>query len=132
MALPKAGYIELARSGGRHAEAGVDFSPSQARPSHSHWAVSRSGADSKARSLNHLGGRIGDSTIAPEQARGKVVIFAPPSTDASFAFWQRDNLRRYAGAKAIVIATLDLGTRSSFAADGRPIGTRTRRSPRVR
>ena len=60
------------------------------------------------------GGRIGDSTISPTAVRGKVVIFAPPSSDASFAFWQRDNLRRYAGAKAIVIATLDLGVPAQF------------------
>jgi len=60
------------------------------------------------------GGRIGDSTIAPDQVRGKVVIFAPPSTDAGFAFWQRDNMRRYAGAKAIVIATLELGVPQQF------------------
>jgi len=60
------------------------------------------------------GGRIGDSTISPTAVRGKVVIFAPPSSDASFAFWQRDNLRRYAGAKAIVITTLDLGVPAQF------------------
>jgi hypothetical protein len=60
------------------------------------------------------GGRIGDSTIAPAHVRGKVVIFAPPSTDPGFAFWTRDNLRRYAGAKAIVVATLDLGVPPQF------------------
>lgn len=51
------------------------------------------------------GGKVGDSTIAPDAVRGKVVVFAAPA----FVFWQRDNLRRYAGAKAIVLATLDLG-----------------------
>ena len=51
-------------------------------------------------------GRIGDSTtIAPDKVRDKVVVFASPT----FAFWQRDNLRRYASARAIVVATLDLG-----------------------
>src|SRR5262249_55177221 len=51
------------------------------------------------------GGRIGDSLIAPDRVRDKVVVFASPA----FAFWQRDNLRRYSGARAIVVATLDLG-----------------------
>jgi hypothetical protein len=56
------------------------------------------------------GGRVGDSTIAPDLARGKVVVFASPT----FTFWQRDNLRRYAGARAIVLATLDLGAPPSY------------------
>ena len=56
------------------------------------------------------GGRIGDSTIAPDIARGKVVVFAAPT----FAFWQRDNLRRYAGARAIVLVTLDLGAPPAY------------------
>jgi hypothetical protein len=56
------------------------------------------------------GGRVGDSTITPESARGKVVVFAAPT----FAFWQRDNLRRYAGARAIVMATLDLGAPPAY------------------
>ena len=56
------------------------------------------------------GGRVGDSTIAPELTRDKVVVFAAPT----FAFWQRDNLRRYAGARAIVVATLDLGAPSAY------------------
>ena len=57
-----------------------------------------------------FGGRVGDSTIAPEAVRGKVVVFAAPA----FTFWQRDNLRRYAGARAIVLATLDLGAPPSY------------------
>jgi hypothetical protein len=56
------------------------------------------------------GGRIGDSTIAPDLTRGKVVVFASPT----FTFWQRDNLRRYAGAAAIVLATLDLGAPPAY------------------
>ena len=56
------------------------------------------------------GGRIGDSTIAPDLVRDKVVVFAAPT----FAFWQRDNLRRYAGARAIVVATLDLGAPPAY------------------
>jgi hypothetical protein len=56
------------------------------------------------------GGRVGDSTIAPALTRGKVVVFAAPT----FAFWQRDNLRRYAGARAIVVVTLDLGAPSAY------------------
>ena len=56
------------------------------------------------------GGRVGDSTIAPELTRGKVVVFAAPT----FTFWQRDNLRRYAGARAIVVATLDLGAPPAY------------------
>jgi hypothetical protein len=57
-----------------------------------------------------FGGRVGDSTIAPEAVRGKVVVFAAPA----FTFWQRDNLRRYAGARAIVLATLDLGAPPAY------------------
>jgi hypothetical protein len=56
------------------------------------------------------GGRIGDSTIAADAARGKVVVFAAPA----FVFWQRDNLRRYADARAIVVATLDLGAPQAY------------------
>jgi len=56
------------------------------------------------------GGKIGDSTIAPDLIRGKVVVFGAPA----FAFWQRDNLRRYAGARAIVVATLDLGAPPAY------------------
>jgi len=56
------------------------------------------------------GGRVGDSTVAPELTRDKVVVFAAPT----FAFWQRDNLRRYAGARAIVVATLDLGAPAAY------------------
>ena len=78
------------------------------------------------------GGRIGDSTISPSEARGKVVIFAPPSAEPSFAFWQRDNLRRYAGAKAIVIATLDLGVPAQYRGGRESTGTPTRRWPRDR
>ena len=56
------------------------------------------------------GGKVGDSTIAPDLVRGKVVVFGAPA----FAFWQRDNLRRYAGARAIVLATLDLGAPPTY------------------
>jgi Predicted aminopeptidases len=62
-----------------------------------------------------FGGRIGDSTVAPELARGKVVVFAAPAP-TTFAFWQRDNLRRYADAKALVVATLDLGAPAQYRA----------------
>jgi peptidase M28-like protein len=58
------------------------------------------------------GGRVGDSTIAPELTRDKVIVFSAPA----FAFWQIDNLRRYAAARAIVVATLDLGAPSTFRA----------------
>ena len=61
------------------------------------------------------GGRIGDSTlIAPEAARGKVVVFAPPADRPAFAFWQRDNLRRYSDATALLVATLDLGAPAAY------------------
>lgn len=56
------------------------------------------------------GGRIGDSTIAPDLVRDKVVVFA----SATFPFWQRDNLRRYSGARAIVVVTLDLGAPPAY------------------
>jgi hypothetical protein len=57
------------------------------------------------------GGRIGDGTlISPDDARGKIVVFASPT----FAFWQRDNLRRYAGARAVVVATLDQGAPPAY------------------
>jgi hypothetical protein len=58
------------------------------------------------------GGRIGDALIAPDQVRDQVVVFASPV----FPFWQRDNLRRYAVARAIVVATLDLGAPSAYRA----------------
>ena len=61
------------------------------------------------------GGRIGDAaTIAPADARGKVVIFGADANQPTFNFWQRDNLRRYADAKAIVVATLDLGASAAY------------------
>jgi peptidase M28-like protein len=56
------------------------------------------------------GGRIGDAMVAPDQVRDKVVVFASPT----FPFWQRDNLRRYATARAIIVATLDLGAPSAY------------------
>jgi peptidase M28-like protein len=56
------------------------------------------------------GGRVGDSTIAPELTRNKVIVFSAPA----FAFWELDNLRRYTAARAIVVATLDLGAPSAF------------------
>ena len=56
------------------------------------------------------GGRVGDSTVAPELTRNKVIVFSAPA----FAFWQLDNLRRYTAARAIVVATLDLGAPSAF------------------
>jgi len=52
------------------------------------------------------GGRIGDSAIAPAAVAGKVVVFAMPRDRPSFSFWQRDNLRRYKDAAAILVATL--------------------------
>ena len=55
------------------------------------------------------GGRVGDSTVAPELTRNKVIVFSAPA----FAFWQLDNLRRYTAARAIVVATLDLGAPSA-------------------
>ncbi|MEP6762727.1 MAG: M20/M25/M40 family metallo-hydrolase [Gemmatimonadaceae bacterium] len=54
------------------------------------------------------GGRIGDATIDPNDVKGNVVVFAAAKDNASFAFWQRDNLRRYRDAKAILVAVLDL------------------------
>ena len=38
------------------------------------------------------------------------MVFAAPA----FAFWQLDNLCRYAGARAIVVVTLDLGAPSAY------------------
>ncbi|MEP6492633.1 MAG: M28 family peptidase [bacterium] len=62
------------------------------------------------------GGRIGETTIAPAEARGRVVVFGTEASSPSFAFWQRDNLRRYAEATAIVVATLDLGAPAAYRA----------------
>jgi hypothetical protein len=80
------------------------------------------------------GGRIGDSTmISSDAARGKVVVFAQPSPGAGarggsrgrggrggggggngrgggIQFWQRDNLRRYREASALLVVTPDLTT----------------------
>jgi hypothetical protein len=60
------------------------------------------------------GGRIGDSTISPAQAAGKVVVFGAPARRPTFGFWQRDDLRRFATARAIVVATLDLGAPGAY------------------
>ncbi|MEP6832795.1 MAG: M20/M25/M40 family metallo-hydrolase [Gemmatimonas sp.] len=62
------------------------------------------------------GGRIGDSAIAPAAVAGKVVVFAMPRDRPAFAFWQRDNLRRYKDAAAILVATLDLGAPNQYRA----------------
>lgn len=62
-----------------------------------------------------FGGRIGDSTIAPDLARGKVVMLAA-NPQNGFAVWQRDNLRRYVDAKAVLITTLDAGAPAQYRA----------------
>ena len=62
------------------------------------------------------GGRIGDSLIAPDRVRGKAVIFAPSPAQQNIAFWQRDNLRRYADAAAIIVANLDVGAPPAYTA----------------
>lgn len=62
------------------------------------------------------GGRIGDSSITPALVVGKVVVFAMPRDRPTFAFWQRDNLRRYKDAAAILVATLDLGAPAQYRA----------------
>jgi hypothetical protein len=64
------------------------------------------------------GGRIGDSTmITADAARGKVVVFAQAPAGAGARgggrggagqFWQRDNLRRYRDASALLIISPDL------------------------
>src|SRR6185436_5588761 len=46
----------------------------------------------------------------PDLVRDRVVVFAAPA----FVFWQRDNLRRYAGARAVVLATLDFGAPPAY------------------
>ncbi|AHG93744.1 peptidase M28 (plasmid) [Gemmatirosa kalamazoonensis] len=57
------------------------------------------------------GGRIGAETLPVDAARGKLVIFAAPANAAGqplAAFWQRDNLARYAGAAAgVAVAVYD-------------------------
>ena len=58
--------------------------------------------------LTVYGGRVGDTTIAPAQASGRVVVFAAPRGVQTPAFWQRDNLRRYGDAAAILVANLDV------------------------
>jgi hypothetical protein len=62
-----------------------------------------------------FGGRIGDSTITPDLVRGKVVVLAT-NPQQGFAVWQRDNLRRYVDAKAVLITTLDLGVPAQYRA----------------
>lgn len=54
------------------------------------------------------GGRIGDAAMLdPAQAKGKVVVFVAPaaaSPQAAWQFWRGgDDLRRYAGAKAVIV-----------------------------
>jgi hypothetical protein len=74
------------------------------------------------------GGRVGEpaSMIDPEQARGKLVVFAAPlgpNGQPTFAFWAGGRtFTRYAGAAGVAIATLDYtapGLRGFFS------GTRT-------
>ena len=62
-----------------------------------------------------FGGRIGDSTIAADLVRGKVVVLAT-NPQSGFAVWQRDNLRRYVDAKAVLITTLDAGAPAQYRA----------------
>lgn len=56
------------------------------------------------------GGRLGETLLAPEQAAGKLVVFAAPAGGAptGFQFWQHLNPLRYPAAAAVAIATLDL------------------------
>ena len=62
------------------------------------------------------GGRVGAQVITPEQAAGKVVVFAPPlgaSGQPDFRFWSRSfwpggGLAAYRDAAAIVVASLDI------------------------
>jgi hypothetical protein len=53
------------------------------------------------------GGRIGSSVpLAPEDARGRVVVFVAPLGSAgrpAIAFWQRDNLLAYRDAAAVLV-----------------------------
>jgi hypothetical protein len=58
------------------------------------------------------GGRVGAPTsmISPEQARGKLVVFAAPmgpDGQPSFGFWGAGTFERYADAAGVVFATLD-------------------------
>lgn len=58
------------------------------------------------------GGRVGPPTgmISPEQARGKLVVFAAPmgpNGQPSFGFWAAGTYERYADAAGVVFATLD-------------------------
>ena len=62
------------------------------------------------------GGRIGDSLIAPERVRGKAVVFVPSPAQQNIAFWQRDNLRRFSDAAAIIVANLDVGVPAAYTA----------------
>jgi hypothetical protein len=59
------------------------------------------------------GGRVGEpaSMLPPEQAAGKVVVFAAPlapNGQPAAQFWARGTFERYADAAAVVFATLDL------------------------
>lgn len=57
------------------------------------------------------GGRWGDSAaLAPEQARGRFVVFSAPVAPngrPDFRIWTKGPMTRYAGAAGIAIATLD-------------------------
>jgi hypothetical protein len=57
------------------------------------------------------GGRWGDpAAIAPEQARGRFVVFAAPAAPngrPDFRIWTKGPMTRYAGALGIAIATMD-------------------------
>jgi len=57
------------------------------------------------------GGRWGDpAAIAPEQARGRFVVFAAPVAPngrPDFRIWMKGPMTRYAGATGLAIATMD-------------------------
>ena len=57
------------------------------------------------------GGRIGEANqITPEQAAGKLVVFAAPAgaSGPDFRFWTRGPLDKFRGAAGVAIATLDI------------------------
>jgi hypothetical protein len=69
------------------------------------------------------GGTLGDSSaIAPDAAKGKVVVFAPPKPPAGqppYAVWNAiGEMQRYRGAAAILITSFDITPPQLFAIFG--------------
>jgi hypothetical protein len=56
-----------------------------------------------------FGGRVGERTLSPADARGKLVILLPPQENGadSYRFWRSAAMQTYPGAAGIAVASMD-------------------------